>query len=59
MEQRFMTIKQAKKYTGMGETTLLYVMGLHKYLIQGRPGSPRFLDKEDIDKVLCKKKVSK
>lgn len=54
-----MTIKQAKKYTGMGEITLLYVMGLHKHLIQGCPGSPRFLDKEDIDNVLCKKKVKK
>lgn len=50
-EKRYFTTKQAMKYTGMGEDTLLYVFG--KVVIQpGGQGTRRFFDKEDIDKAM-------
>ena len=50
-EKRYFTTKQAMKYTGMGEDTLLYVFG--KVVSQpGGWGTRRFFDKEDIDKIM-------
>jgi len=53
MDKRYFTIRQAREYTGIGEFTLLNIFKLNKFVIQASAGSPRFLDKQDIDKVLA------
>lgn len=50
-EKRYMTIKEAMEYTGMGELTLLGILAdIDVYPVQpGGYGTRRFIDKEDID----------
>lgn len=50
-EKRYMTIKEAMEYTGMGELTLLGILSdIDVYPVQpGGVGTRRFIDKEDID----------
>lgn len=50
-EKRYMTMKEAMEYTGMGELTLLETLDvIAAYPVQpGGSGTRRFIDKEDID----------
>ena len=50
-EKRYMTIKEAMEYTGMGELTLLETLRvIDAYPIQPNgEGTRRFVDKTDID----------
>lgn len=50
-EKRYMTIKEAMEYTGMGELTLLGILSdIDVYPVQpGGYGTRRFIDKKDID----------
>lgn len=50
-EKRYMTIREAMEYTGMGELTLLGILAdIDVYPVQpGGYGTRRFIDKEDID----------
>lgn len=50
-EKRYMTIKEAMEYTGMGELTLLEALRvIDAYPIQPNgEGTRRFIDKTDID----------
>ena len=50
-EKRYMTMKEAMEYTGMGEVTLLGILAnIDVYPVQpGGYGTRRFIDKEDID----------
>lgn len=50
-EKRYMTMKEAMEYTGMGELTLLGILAdIDVYPVQpGGYGTRRFIDKEDID----------
>lgn len=50
-EKRYMTMKEAIEYTGMGELTLLGILAdIDVYPVQpGGYGTRRFIDKEDID----------
>lgn len=50
-EKRYMTIKEAMEYTGMGELTLRGILAdIDVYPVQpGGAGTRRFIDKEDID----------
>lgn len=50
-EKRYMTMKEAMEYTGMGELTLLgtlYVIDAYPVQPNGE-GTQRFIDKTDID----------
>ena len=51
-EKRYMTMKEALEYTGMGELTLLGILeDIDVYPVQpGGSGTRRFIDKTDIDK---------
>ena len=51
-EKRYMTMKEAMEYTGMGEVTLCGILAdIDVYPVQpGGSGTRRFIDKEDIDK---------
>ena len=50
-EKRYFTTKQAMKYTGMGEDTLIWTF--KKVIIQpGGAGTRRYFDKEDIDRIM-------
>lgn len=50
-EKRYMTIKEAMEYTGMGELTLLGMLAdIDVYPVQpSGSGTRRFIDKADID----------
>lgn len=50
-EKRYMTIKEAMEYTGMGELTLLETLRvIDVYPVQpSGSGTRRFIDKTDID----------
>ena len=50
-EKRYMTMKEAMEYTGMGELTLCGILSdIDVYPVQpGGSGTRRFIDKEDID----------
>lgn len=50
-EKRYMTMKEAMEYTGMGELTLCGILSdIDVYPVQpGGVGTRRFIDKEDID----------
>ena len=50
-EKRYMTIKEAMEYTGMGELTLLGILSdIDVYPVQPNgEGTRRFIDKTDID----------
>lgn len=50
-EKRYMTMREAMEYTGMGELTLLGMLqDIDVYPVQpGRAGTRRFIDKADID----------
>ena len=50
-EKRYMTIKEAMEYTGMGEVTLCGILAdIDVYPVQpGGYGTRRFIDKTDID----------
>ena len=50
-EKRYMTMKEAMAYTGMGELTLCGILSdIDVYPVQpGGVGTRRFIDKEDID----------
>ena len=50
-EKRYMTMKEAMEYTGMGELTLLETLRvIDAYPIQPNgEGTRRFIDKTDID----------
>lgn len=50
-EKRYMTMKEAMKYTGMGELTLLEILAdIDVYPVQPcGSGTRRFVDKTDID----------
>ena len=50
-EKRYMTIKEAMEYTGMGELTLLgMLVDIDVYPVQpSGSGTRRFVDKTDID----------
>lgn len=50
-EKRYMTMKEAMEYTGMGELTLLGILeDIDVYPVQpGGSGTRRFVDKADID----------
>ena len=52
-EKRYMTMKEAMEYTGMGELTLCGILSdIDVYPVQpGGSGTRRFIDKEDIDEV--------
>lgn len=51
-EKRYMTMKEAMEYTGMGELTLLGILAdIDIYPVQpSGEGTRRFVDKTDIDK---------
>ena len=51
IEKRYMTMKEAMEYTGMGELTLLGILSdIDVYPVQpGGYGTRRFVDKTDID----------
>lgn len=51
IEKRYMTMKEAMEYTGMGELTLLETLRvIDAYPIQpSGSGTRRFVDKTDID----------
>ena len=51
-EKRYMTMKEAMEYTGMGELTLLGILAdIEIYPVQpSGEGTRRFVDKTDIDK---------
>lgn len=51
-EKRYMTMKEAMEYTGMGELTLLGILeDIDIYPVQpSGEGTRRFVDKTDIDK---------
>lgn len=50
-EKRYMTMKEAMAYTGMGELTLLGILAdIDVYPVQpSGSGTRRFIDKTDID----------
>ena len=50
-EKRYMTMKEAMEYTGMGEVTLCGILAdIDVYPVQPCGyGTRRFIDKEDID----------
>lgn len=50
-EKRYMTMKEAMEYTGMGEIILRGILeDIDVYPVQpGGSGTRRFVDKEDID----------
>ena len=50
-EKRYMTMKEAMEYTGMGELTLLGILAvIDVYPVQpSGEGTRRFIDKTDID----------
>ena len=50
-EKRYMTMKEAMEYTGMGELTLLEILkDIDVYPVQPcGSGTRRFIDKTDID----------
>lgn len=50
-EKRYMTMKEAMEYTGMGELTLLGILAdINVYPVQPSGyGTRRFIDKTDID----------
>lgn len=50
-EKRYMTMKEAMEYTGMGELTLRGMLAdINVYPVQpGGYGTRRFIDKTDID----------
>lgn len=50
-EKRYMTMKEAMEYTGMGELTLRGILAdIDVYPVQpGGVGTRRFIDKRDID----------
>lgn len=50
-EKRYMTMKEAMEYTGMGEVTLCGILAdIDVYPVQpGGYGTRRFIDKTDID----------
>ena len=50
-EKRYMTMKEAMEYTGMGELTLRGILAdIDVYPVQpGGYGTRRFIDKKDID----------
>ena len=50
-DKRYMTMKEAMEYTGMGELTLLGILtDIDVYPVQpGGYGTRRFIDKTDID----------
>lgn len=50
-EKRYMTMKEAMEYTGMGELTLRGILAdIDVYPVQpGGSGTRRFIDKTDID----------
>lgn len=50
-EKRYMTMKEAMEYTGMGELTLLgMLVDIDVYPVQpSGSGTRRFIDKTDID----------
>ena len=50
-EKRYMTMKEAMEYTGMGELTLRGMLAdIDVYPVQpGGSGTRRFIDKADID----------
>ena len=50
-EKRYMTMKEAMEYTGMGELTLRGILAdIDVYPVQpGGCGTRRFIDKTDID----------
>ena len=50
-EKRYMTMKEAMEYTGMGELTLRVILAdIDVYPVQpGGVGTRRFVDKTDID----------
>lgn len=50
-EKRYMTMKEAMEYTGMGEVTLLEILAdIDVYPVQpSGSGTRRFIDKTDID----------
>lgn len=50
-EKRYMTMKEAMEYTGMGELTLRGILAdIDVYPVQpGGSGTRRFIDKMDID----------
>ena len=50
-EKRYMTMKEAMEYTGMGELTLRGILAdIDVYPVQpGGVGTRRFIDKADID----------
>ena len=50
-EKRYMTMKEAMEYTGMGELTLRGILAdIDVYPVQpGGSGTRRFVDKTDID----------
>jgi len=55
ISKRYLTTKQAMKYTGMGESTLLWLF--KDVVIQpGGSGTRRFFDKKDIDHFMKKNK---
>lgn len=51
VEKRYMTMREAMEYTGMGELTLLGILqDVDVYPVQpGGVGTRRFIDKVDID----------
>lgn len=58
MEKRYLTWKQAKEYTGMGDSTLTNMLadvGIHVFQPEGY-GTARFVDKADIDKAFKQSK---
>ena len=54
IEKRYFTTKEAMKYTGMGETSLDYMM--RNAIIQAQPCERKYYDKHDIDSRMSERK---
>ena len=57
MEKRYLTWKDAREYTGMGDSTLEWFLSIEGVLIyQEKYGERRYVDKKDIDRAFARRK---
>lgn len=57
MEKRYLTWKDAREYTGMGDCTLEWFLRVERVPIyQEKYGERRYVDKKDIDRAFARRK---
>ena len=57
MEKRYLNWKEAREYTGMGDSTLEWFLRIEGvYVYQERYGERRYVDKQDIDRAFARRK---